>query len=400
MAPASVLTRSLTFVMAVTCGLLVANLYFAQAAIEPISRDLGIGRGVEGVVVTLIQFGYAAGLLLIASLVDVVENRRLVLITVAVTIVGLIGVTLAPNAVVFLVASFLVGASSVGAQIVIPLATHLAPTEERGRIIGDLMAGLLGGIMLSRPYANFITGLLGWRWVFGISAIMIALLLIVLWFRLPARTPENPVGYGRLLSSTFGYLGRSRVLQRRALYHALAFAAFNFFWTCVPLMLHRSFGLNQFQIALFALAGAGGAFVAPLVGRLADRGHARLITALVFAVMAAMFLVTDWAVGVRMLVPLVVAAVLIDAATQGNQVAGQRIVYGISPEARGRINSGYTFVFFLGGALGSLLAPLVYEHGGWSGVALVGAGIAALVLVVFATERVDRAHARQLAAHE
>ncbi|GAA4161337.1 MFS transporter [Gryllotalpicola daejeonensis] len=398
MAPASVLTRSLTAIMAVSCGLLVANLYFAQAAIEPISRELGISPGSEGLVVTLTQFGYAAGLLLIATLVDVVENRRLVLITVAATIVGLIGVTAAPSAPVFLLAAFVVGVSSVGAQVVIPLATHLAPAEHRGRVIGDLMAGLLGGIMLSRPYANFVTGLLGWRWVFGISAGMILVLLVVLWLRLPGRQPEHPVAYGKLLSSTFGYLASSRVLQRRAAYHALAFAAFNFFWTCAPLMLHATFGLSQLQIALFALAGAGGALVAPLTGRLADRGHARMITGVVFAVMAAMFLVTDWAVGVRMLVPLIVAGVLIDAATQGNQVAGQRIIFGISPEARGRVNSAYTFTFFLGGAVGSLLAPFVYEVGGWSAVAIVGASIAVFSLLLFLTERIDRRHHEQYAA--
>jgi predicted MFS family arabinose efflux permease len=398
MAPASVLTRSLTLVMAVACGLLVANLYFAQAAIEPISRELGIGVGAEGLVVTLTQFGYAAGLLLIATLVDVVENRRLVLITVALTIVGLIGVTAAPNAAVFLGASFVVGVSSVGAQVVIPLATHLAPVEHRGRVIGDLMAGLLGGIMLSRPYANFITGLLGWRWVFGIAAGLILVLLVALWFRLPGRRPEHPIDYGELLTSTFGYLAHSRVLQRRAVYHALAFAAFNFFWTCAPLVLHARFGLSQLQIALFALAGAGGALVAPITGRLADRGHARTVTGVVFALMAAMFLVTDWAVGVRMLVPLVIAGVLIDAATQGNQVAGQRIIFGIEPNARGRINSAYTFVFFLGGAIGSLLAPAVYEAGGWGAVAIVGAGIAGFTLLLFLSERVDRKHHEQFAA--
>ncbi|WP_220093841.1 MFS transporter [Gryllotalpicola protaetiae] len=398
MSPASALTRSLTIVMAITCGLLVANLYFAQAAIGPISAELGIGAGAEGLVVTLIQFGYAAGLLFIATLGDLVENRRVVLVTTAIAVVGLVGVALAPNVATFLAASFVVGVVSVGAQVVLPLATHLAPVEQRGRVIGDVMGGLLAGIMLSRPYANFVTGLLGWRWVFAIAAVLIAALWVVLWFTLPTRKPESGIGYGRLLSSTFGFLGRSRVLQRRALYQALAFGAFNFFWTCAPLMLHGTFEFNQFQIALFALAGAGGALAAPISGRLGDRGHARAVTGVVFALMAAMFLVTDWAVAVQALVPLVGAAVLIDAATQANQVAGQRIIFGIDPEARGRINSAYIFVNFLGGATGSLLAPFVYHVAGWQGVALVGAGVALFVLLVFATERLDRRHREQLAA--
>lgn len=401
-APAPVLTRSLTLILAVTCGVLVANLYYAQAAIGPISRELGIGGGGEGLVVTLIQFGYALGLLFIASLADLVENRRLVLVTVAVTVLGLVGVALAPSASVFLVASLAVGVCTVGAQVLIPLATHLAPMEHRGRVIGDLMGGLLAGIMLSRPWANFVTGLLGWRWVFGIAALLAAGLLVVLWFTLPRRMPEHDgIHYGTLLSSTVGYLLSSRTLQRRSLYQALVFAAFNFFWTCAPLMLHRTFGLNQFQIALFALAGAGGAFAAPFAGRLADRGLANATSGVALAVIAVMFLITGASVAGQWLVPLVIAAVLIDAATQSNQVSGQRIVYGIAPHARGRVNSAYIFTFFLGGALGSLLAPLVYEHGGWTGVATVGAAIVAFALVVFLTERFDgKQRAEASAAHE
>lgn len=390
-APRPVLTRSLTLVLAVTCGVLVANLYYAQAAIGPISSELGLDGGSAGLVVTLIQFGYALGLLLIASLADLVENRRLVLITVAVTVLGLVGVTFAPSAGVFLIASLAVGVATVGAQVLIPLATHLAPLEHRGRVIGDLMGGLLGGIMLSRPWANFVTGLLGWRWVFGIAALLAAALLVVLWFTLPRRMPEHTgIHYGTLLTTTVGYLARSRTLQRRSLYQALAFAAFNFFWTCAPLMLHGTFHFTQFQIALFALAGAGGAFAAPFAGRLADRGLANVTSGVAFAVIAVMLLITVWSVAAQLLVPLVIAAVLIDAATQSNQVSGQRIVYGIAPDARSRVNSAYIFTFFLGGALGSLLAPLVFEHWGWPGVAAVGAAIAGFALLVFLSEKFDR----------
>ncbi|MCL2515032.1 MAG: MFS transporter [Microbacteriaceae bacterium] len=402
MAPTShapALTRPLTLILAITCGVLVANLYYAQAAIGPISRDLGLSGGAQGLVVTLIQFGYALGLLLIASLADLVENRRLVLITVAITVLGLVGVTFAPSAGVFLVASLAVGVCTVGAQVLIPLATHLAPIERRGRVIGDLMGGLLGGIMLSRPWANFVTGLLGWRWVFGIAALLALALLVVLWFTLPRRVPEHAgIHYGTLLTTTFGYLASSRTLQRRSLYQALVFAAFNFFWTCVPLMLHGAFHFTQFQIALFALAGAGGALAAPFAGRLADRGFANVTSGVAFAVIAVMFWLSGVSVAARLLVPLVIAAVLIDAATQSNQVSGQRIVYGIAPEARGRVNSAYIFTFFLGGALGSLLAPIVYEHWGWTGVAAVGAAIVAFALAVFVTERVDAKQRREASA--
>ena len=69
------------------------------------------------------------------------------------------------------------------------------------------------------------------------------------------------------------------ILRRRALYQALIFAAFNMFWTAAPIMLAEHFDMSQQGIALFALAGAGGALAAPVAGRFADRGYTRSMTA-------------------------------------------------------------------------------------------------------------------------
>lgn len=375
--------------MAVACGLLVANLYYAQAAIEPISQGIGLSPSAAGLVVTLTQLGYAAGLLLIVCLADLVENRRLILTTMVGAIVGLVGVAIAPDAAVFLIASFVVGVCSVSAQVLVPLATHLAPEQSRGRVIGNVMGGLLTGIMLARPFSNFVTAWLGWRAVFVIAAAMCAALFVVLAMRLPSRRPETGMRYTEVLGSTFKILATERPLQRRALYQALMFGLFNMFWTAAPLMLHHTFGFGQVAIALFALAGAGGALSAPLAGRLADRGHAGAATGLAQAVMAAAFLASAWAVGATALLPLIVFVVLLDGSTQINQVVGQRIIYGIAPEARGRINSIYMFTAFLGGAAGSLISPALYNAGGWTLVALVGGITAAVTLGLFLTERFE-----------
>jgi hypothetical protein len=56
-------------------------------------------------------------------------------------------------------------------------------------------------------------------------------------------------------------------------------AAFSVFWAAVALRPVQSpYGIDQRGIALFALAGAGGATVTPLAGRAGNRGWTRLAT--------------------------------------------------------------------------------------------------------------------------
>lgn len=121
------LSHLLTFVMAAACGAMVANLYYSQALIGLIAPALGMNDGTAGLIVTITQAGYGIGLLLVVSLADLVENRRLVLLSLAGVIVGLVTIALATTMPMFLIGSFLAGFASVGAQILVPFAAHIAP---------------------------------------------------------------------------------------------------------------------------------------------------------------------------------------------------------------------------------------------------------------------------------
>ncbi|MFP3548878.1 MFS transporter, partial [Rhizobium sp. SIMBA_035] len=78
-------------------------------------------------------------LFFIVPLGDLLENRRLMIVTALVSIASLIAASLAQSAGVFLAISLLIGFSSVAVQILIPLAAHLAPDHARGRIVGTIM---------------------------------------------------------------------------------------------------------------------------------------------------------------------------------------------------------------------------------------------------------------------
>jgi predicted MFS family arabinose efflux permease len=385
-APRSGISRVQVGIFAVASGLAVANIYYSQPLIGLIAPALGLLPGLAGLIVALTQLGYGAGLLFLVPLSDVFENRRLVIRALSAVTLGLLAIALSNSAVTLLAASFVVGVFSVATQILVPFASHLAPETSRGKVVGTVMSGLLGGVMLARPFSSYIAATLGWRAVFYISAGIMLALLMMLRQVLPRRHPSSTLTYSQILRSLPVLVARTPLLRRRAFYQGMLFAGFNLFWTGSPLLLAKEFGMGQRGIALFALAGAAGALSAPIAGRLADRGLTRPATgwALVSVVLA--FGVAVEARLIHSLSLLILAALILDAAVQVCQVLSLRSIYMLAPELRGRLNGLFMAFAFLCGAAGSGLAAAVYTSRGWTTLAALGALCAGAALAQFGTE--------------
>ncbi|MEV6629052.1 MFS transporter, partial [Amycolatopsis sp. NPDC051114] len=257
----------LVLLLAVSCGLTVANLYYAQPLLAELRHTFGVGEAAAGGIVTATQIGYAAGMLLLVPLGDRLENRGLVATLLAVACASLVAIGVAPGFAVLLIASLIAGATSVVVQILIPFAADISPDAIRGRIVGRVVSGLLFGILLSRVVASFLAEVTSWRVVFLISAAAMAALAVVLRFILPRRAPKTDVHYGQLLRSTLAMWKKHPDLRHRALYQSAMFGAFSAFWTTIAFVLTAPpFNYTQLGVGLFALAGAAGAAVAPLAG--------------------------------------------------------------------------------------------------------------------------------------
>ena len=387
------LSAGMTTLLAAACGLTAANIYYAQPLIGLIAPAVGLGDRAASLIVTVTQVGYCIGLMLLVPLGDLVENRAMTFWTLLADVAALLTAALAPSALAFLSAALFIGVASAATQMLVPIAAHLAPDATRGRTIGNVMSGLLLGIMLARPVSSLIADVFGWRAVFGISALAITALAFALRARLPERAPKVDHGYVALIASLWTLLRDTPVLRRRAAYQAALFAAFSLFWTAVPLELAGpTFGLSQRGIALFAFAGAAGALAAPIVGRIADRGWGGGATAVSMAMVAAAFPVA-WIGANGSLIALLAGAVLLDAGVQGNQVVSQRVIYALGDEARSRLNGLYIAMFFVGGAVGSSIASLAFASGGWERVSWIGMVFPLIALALFAGESWRAAHA-------
>lgn len=377
-------------ILAVACGLIVANLYYTQPLVESISSSIGLSSGAAGVIVTLTQIGYGIGLLFIVPLGDLLENRKLVVTLLILTAVVLIFAAAARNAALFLAASLFIGVGSVAAQILVPYAAHLSPEETRGRNVGNVMSGLLLGIMLARPVSSLVENYFGWHAIFMMSSVILFVLALVLIKVLPARKPQTSDHYPAIISSMLRLLKTTPILRRRALYHAFLFGMFSLFWTTVPLVLTSPlYHFSSAGVALFALAGVSGAAAAPLAGRFADKGLIRPATgiSIVLVILSGLLPIVFAGGSLLSIVILVLAAILLDMGVSANLVLGQRAIFTLGAEVRSRLNGLYMAIFFAGGAIGSAAGGWAYAVGGWKAAMWLGVLFPALALIYFLTER-------------
>src|SRR5580692_3497030 len=387
------LSPGLVRLMAVTCAVTVANLYYAQPLLPAIGRSLHVSQGSAALLVTVGQLGYAAGLLFIVPAGDIIRRRPLLTGLLAFCAITLAGAAFAPNLTVLAAAVALCCVTSVVVQMLVPYAATLASDNERSRVIGTLMGGLLIGILLSRTFAGVVAEFGGWRMVYGIAAAFMALTAVMLRRALPDHGPQLAITYREQLRGVLDIARAEPVLRWRSLIAACGFGTFGAFWTTVTFLLAGpQYGFSQLGIGLFALVGAAGAVTSLAGGRLLDKRPSLRspVTGASLTLLAAAYIPIGLGgahLGAVSLVLLIIGVLLMDACVQGTHVINQSVIYDLLPQARSRLTTVYVTTMFAGGALGSALGAQAYEHCGWTGATLVAAAFPVLGLACWLASR-------------
>jgi len=392
------LSPALVRLMAVTCAVTVANLYYAQPLLHAIGGALHVSAASASLLVTAGQLGYAAGLLLVVPIGDIARRRPLLTGLLAVDTLALAASAVAPSLQLLGSLAVVVGVTSVVVQMLVPYAATLAPDAQRSRVIGTLMSGLLIGILLSRTFSGVIAALAGWRVVYGAAAAAMALTTIALRLALPDHGRQLTVSYREQMRGVLAVARSVPVLRWRSLIGACSFGAFGCFWTTITFLLAGpQYGFSQLGIGLFALVGAAGAVTAAFGGRLLDTRHQLrwIASGAALVLMAASFLPIGLGgahLGGWSLALLIIGVLLMDACVQAAHVINQSVIYDLLPEARSRLTTVYMTTYFIGGAAGSAAGSQAYAHGGWGASAATSAGFAVLgVLAWLADRRPERA---------
>ena len=366
------LAPSLVFLLATGAGLGAATLYFSQPLLGLMATGLGSTPTAVGAVPTLTQLGYALGILLLAPLGDRWDRRLLIGAKAVGLAAALAWCALAPGVHALWAAALVAGVLATLAQDIVPAAATLAPDAQRGRVVGQVMTGLLLGILLSRVFSGLLGQWAGWRAVYGVGALLVLGIGLVCARGLPRMAPVTSLGYGALLASLGSLWRAHRALRLAVGAQGLLSIAFSAFWSTLAIVLQQRFGLGSAVAGAFGLAGVVGALGAPWAGRWSDQyGPLRVVRwgAAIVAGSFALLAAGEMLPAAWQLALMVAVTIAFDFGVQVALVGHQTLVYRLEPAARSRLNALLLTGMFIGMAAGSALGSQALLHGGWLGVA-------------------------------
>lgn len=384
------LTRPQLVTMTVAAGICVANIYYNQPLLKDMARDLQVDERRIGLISVLTQSGYALGLFFLTPLGDKVPRKRLMLYLLVLLIASCLGMAAAKGLMAIYAMCLCVGAGSVIAQVILPMAAGMDP-ENKGKNVGIIFTGILTGILAARVVSGYVATWLNWRWVYGVSAGLVLLAGIGLQVMLPNIKPAFEGSYIRLLGSVLQQVRRFSLLRETAALGALVFGTFCSFWTTLTFHLGGApFNYGADKIGLFGVLAIGGALLAPVFGKLADKRHPARSLVLTTCLMITSVLVMMAMPGG--LVATIVTVLLLDIGVQATQVTNVATIYTLDPEAHSRINTVYMTAYFLGGSIGTFAGVQCFHMGGWPLVTwqLLAWSAGALVLALVGWRKASR----------
>ncbi|WP_307587943.1 MFS transporter [Paenibacillus wynnii] len=378
------MSRYVTLLFAAACGMSVANIYFAQPILDDLSSEFSIDYSTIGILITITQIFYAVGLLLLVPLGDLLNQRRLIIGQMLLSMIALVIVGTASSSMALFAGMALVGLLAVVTQTLVAFAATMATPAERGRVVGMVTSGIVIGILLARSISGILTDLAGWRSIYLVSAAFMLLMVCALIRVLPnVERGVKSLSYPHLLRSVFMLFAQERILRIRAILALLIFTDFSILWTSLVLPLSAPpLSLSHTAIGAFGLAGVAGALAAARAGKLADRGYGQRTTGLSLILLLISWLLISCIE--RSLFALVIGIVLLDLAVQAVHVTNQSMILALRTEARSRLTAGYMVFYSIGSATGSITSTHIYAHYGWDGVCLLGASVSAIALLFWA----------------
>lgn len=371
--------------MSVAAGVAVANIYYNQPILNEISASLNINETSAGFISILSQVGYGLGLFFITPLGDKINKKKLIVVLQAFLFLALLLITAAGNIFQVWALSLLIAIFSVSVQVIMPMAAGLDP-ENRGQTVGTIFTGVLIGILAARVFSGSIAEWFGWRYVYGISAFAILLMIVLLQISLPEVKNYFKGSYPKLLASALEQVKRFSLLRSVSAIGALQFGVFSSFWTTLTFHLSgKPFYYHSDTIGLFGLVAIAGALMAPILGRHADRGGSRrvrfvAIALIIFSIVLMMAVQTS-------VIALVAGVLLLDIGVQAMQVTNVALIYTLDEKSHSRINTVFMTSVFLGGSVGTLAGVLSWRHGGWTGVTVQMLIFSLLILYILLKER-------------
>ena len=369
----------LIIMLAVASGMAVGNLYWAQPLLAQITSSFGIDTAQGGFLIMATQIGYALGLFFIVPLGDVLHRRKLIFTMMILSILALIAVSMAPSFAVLAFSLACLGLVTISGQIIMPLTGDISSPTERGKNVGIISGGITIGILTARTISGLVADIFDWRAIYLFAAAINLILAFIIVRMIPETPDRAKIPYPSLIRDVFHTLHTTPTLIPLMMIAACSFGiVFNIFWTSITFLLSSEpFSYSTFQIGLVSLTAITGALAAMKVGSLQDRGLGVKATGVFLGITLACIVLAD-IFAESSVVILVVLAAVYSLGNQSVSILNQSRLFSLNPEKRSRLNTCFVVNNFIFCAIGSTLASVLWNLGGWHAV-MTGAAITLII---------------------
>ncbi|WP_329531359.1 MFS transporter [Streptomyces sp. NBC_01450] len=352
--------------------LMVGQMYTVLALLHPMATTLGAAAGQVTWTATAFGFAYAVGFLLAGPLSDRYGSRAVITAGLVAATVATLAVSAAPNLTWAIALRTLQGLTTAtfAPSALSYVVHHIAP-QRRGTALTCITSGMFAAAVLLQIGAQAVAAGLGWRAVFWLSAVLMALSLI------PVRRVLRPTlrhrsggGLRQAFAAMPRLLGRPR---RVALYLSTValMSSFVAVYTAVAIAGPSSIAGNSSAILALRASALPALVAVPVLAPVLQRLAAPLRAVLAFALAAAAVAAGSF-LGAHT-VPLALALLLFVAAVAAAAPAVVETINAGAPHARGAAVALYGCSMFIGASLGPQLTG-----------ALTGLGFGGILRVVAA----------------
>jgi len=364
--------RIVTFIILCLEGAVLSfNVAAAAALVPSIASDFVLSQFFVGKIIWLYMLAYGLAALLYGPMVRAFDARKVELICIFLFSLANFFAGFSTNIYQLFAARFLMGVfgASVIPLGIILIARHI-PQNKRGGYVGVFF----GSTFIASLLGLFLSGLIHWRLIFIIPAVLGFILWVFMLFYLPSFKEDRG-------SFRFGYFAalKDRKVARVFLYIFLVSLIYHGIQQWLGVYFSSRFYLNQFYISmLITLTSLAGIFGEFWGGRLADKLSRQKVVN--FGILGMAFCVFLLILKLPFVL-LVVVMILWGLSWTFNHAGLATLLTDLPAEFLNEAASLNSGVRFISGGLGASLGGLIMQKSFTLGFLVFGSGL--LVLLIF-----------------
>lgn len=338
--------------------------YCIQPIIKVLADDFALTPTAASLAVSSGMVGMALMLLALATFADRLPRKKVVAVSLLVSVLVTVGLSLSHNFVLLVGLRFLQGAVLAAVPILIMAYANEMFDEKTGGVTVSLyVAGASFGGLFGRCFVSILTDSVGWRQAVFLAAVVFAVLTLAFCYLLPAEHAAGKNSAKKFSLDVFTW-------QNKKLFGLclIAFAMMGSFvgtYNFIGYFLQSPpYNLSQTAVgALFAVQ-LFGAFSAMLMGKLSNIfGNAKII--------AFNLLVLLGGAWVTLLPPLlfkILGLALVTSGLFGAHASACAWCHELTVTSKAGGSSLYMFLYYCGASILGSTAGLFYESCSWPGV--------------------------------